>query len=58
MYEVDEQTCDPKPEQIIIFDDILTTGAHYVAMKDVLGTVFDCRITGVFVARRRFPDID
>jgi predicted amidophosphoribosyltransferase len=48
---------------IVLFDDVLTTGAHFIACKNVLQARYpDAKIVGVFVARRAFvpvvPDAD
>lgn len=41
------------PETIILFDDVVTTGAHFVACRDLILEEFpDTNIIGVFVARR------
>lgn len=40
---------------IILFDDVLTTGAHYIAAKKILNKSFpDKKIIGIFIARRVF----
>lgn len=45
------------PGLILLFDDVLTTGAHFVAASRKLSDVFPgVRIVGSFVARRRIPD--
>lgn len=54
-YAVDESAADPFPKEIILFDDVLTTGAHFKAAKKLLGERFPgIRIIGVFIARRTF----
>jgi hypothetical protein len=43
----------PSPVTIGVFDDVLTTGAHFVAMKRLLRELFpDVPICGIFLARR------
>jgi hypothetical protein len=43
----------PEPRSIALVDDVLTTGAHFVAAKAVLAGRFpDASIRGLFVARR------
>ena len=43
----------PAPTQIAIVDDVLTTGAHFKAMRRILNERFpEARIVGIFVARR------
>ena len=49
----------PQPEKIVIFDDVITAGAHYVAARRVLGAKFpDVHISGVFFARRKVSEPD
>jgi hypothetical protein len=52
-FAIDEGTCPPAPPKIAILDDVLTTGAHFCAAKQVLGRRFPAaQIIGLFVARR------
>lgn len=52
-YQIEESLCDPVPSPIAIVDDVLTTGAHFKAMKRILSETFpDARIVGIFIARR------
>jgi hypothetical protein len=45
------------PTMVFLFDDVLTTGAHFVASSTHLQRVFpQARIIGTFVARTRRPD--
>ena len=57
-YELDEELCDEhEPIEIAIFDDLLTTGSHFKAMKLALRRVFpDTSISGIFIARRYVVD--
>jgi predicted amidophosphoribosyltransferase len=42
-----------------LFDDVLTTGAHFVAASRVLRSAWlDATIFGVFIASRVFPEPD
>lgn len=51
-YEIDEALSDPEPTNIAVFDDILTSGAHFRAAKRILLRRFpDAKIFGFFVAR-------
>lgn len=53
VYRIDAKLLAPPPKVIAVFDDLLTTGAHFVAMKRVLGNQFPgVPIIGLFVARR------
>ena len=46
----------PRPKLIAIVDDVLTTGAHFKAMKDILLNQFsNVKVIGFFLARREIP---
>jgi hypothetical protein len=49
----------PPPRGVVILiDDVLTTGAHFVAARDfILRHYPDRRVIGIFMARRVFSDI-
>jgi predicted amidophosphoribosyltransferase len=52
-YGIDERLRNPMPQVIGLFDDVLTTGAHYRAASDVLKrTIPGARMIGLFIARR------
>jgi hypothetical protein len=52
-YDIDGRLSQPMPSVIGVFDDVLTTGAHYRAVRTVLRQAMpDVRIIGVFIARR------
>ncbi len=52
-YILDDKLMQPVPQAIGIFDDVLTTGAHYRAVSVMLQRAFpDVRIIGLFIARR------
>jgi hypothetical protein len=56
-YEIDNNLVDPAPRWIGVFDDVLTAGTHFVAMKKMLSDRFPgVSIRGLFIARRVFPD--
>ena len=57
LYRVDDVLTEPPPEVIAVVDDILTTGAHFRAMKSALSTCFPAQmpVIGLFIARRA-PD--
>lgn len=59
-YELEEmyELQGPPPKStVILIDDVLTTGAHFVAVRNViLETYPDRRILGMFIARRVLPD--
>lgn len=53
---VNETVAAPEPQVIVLFDDVLTSGAHYRAAHQVLGRRFpEARVVGIFIARRVFP---
>lgn len=55
-YRINPDTAEPKPNTIIIVDDMLTTGCTFKAMSQVLTTAFPgVTIAGVFLARRALP---
>lgn len=55
-YRIDDSGVVDTPKHIGIVDDVLTTGAHYRAMKEKLRSRFpDVPIVGIFIARRIFP---
>jgi predicted amidophosphoribosyltransferase len=57
-YEVDDSLAKPTPVQIAVVDDVLTTGAHFKAMKMVLEDSFrGVQVVGLFLARR-VPDTE
>lgn len=54
---IDETCALPTPSTIALVDDVLTTGAHFVAAKRVLTIRFpSVSVRGLFVARRVFDD--
>jgi hypothetical protein len=56
-YVIAENRVRPKPTHIVIVDDMMTAGAHFRAMYQVLEERFpDVPISGVFLARRVFPE--
>ena len=59
IYELNPDALDPAPVNIAIFDDVLTAGTHFRAMKTVLSRKFPgVPISGIFIARRIFPNDD
>jgi len=57
LYAIDEALVEPAPQALAIVDDVLTAGTHYRAMHTILSDRFPgIPITGLFVARRVFPD--
>lgn len=55
---VDENCLSQKPvqQEIVLFDDVLTAGAHFKACKRLLQERFKgCNVTGLFIARTIHP---
>ena len=58
-YQIDESLANPVPTIIGVFDDLLTAGSHFSAVKNVLSARFPgAPIIGIFIARRIFPSTD
>jgi hypothetical protein len=58
-YSLDETVTYPNPRGIWIFDDVLTTGCHFKAMKLILERRFPgVPIAGLFIARRVPQSVD
>jgi hypothetical protein len=52
LYEIDETLADPPPVALGLFDDVLTTGAHFQAAQHLLRRRFSgTPIAGIFLAR-------
>jgi hypothetical protein len=57
-YQIEASLVEPTPSQIAVVDDVLTTGAHFKAMKRILQETFpDAPVIGLFLARR-VPDTE
>lgn len=56
-YDIDESVAAPPPRNILVIDDVLTAGAHFVAIKRRLSERFPSvgSILGCFWARRALP---
>jgi hypothetical protein len=58
-YILDRALRQPKPQTIAVLDDMITTGAHFVAIRNILRREFpDTRIIGIFITRRVPEAID
>jgi hypothetical protein len=57
-YRLDEDLCGrSEPRAVALFDDVLTTGSHFKAMKAVIRKRWPkVSICGLFIARRYFPN--
>jgi hypothetical protein len=56
-YRFNESHFGNFPDSVGIVDDMLTTGSHYRAVKDmILERAPNCRVIGFFVARRAIPN--
>jgi len=52
-YRFNEGLLAASSKNIAVVDDLLTTGAHFCAVKDmIVERVPDARVVGVFIARR------
>lgn len=57
-YKINEEEVEPLPQRFLIFDDVLTYGAHYKAMQRILSDYYIDKIghaplfVGLFIARR------
>lgn len=52
LYLIDQTLAAPEPATIAVIDDVLTTGAHFRAVKNALSPIFPgVRIIGLFIAR-------
>lgn len=50
---IDEDLADEIAPNIVLFDDVITTGAQYTVCKEMLQERFpECAISGIFIARR------
>jgi hypothetical protein len=55
-YNFNEADLNNLPASVGVVDDLLTTGSHYRAVKDmILERAPNCRVVGFFVARRAIP---
>ena len=58
-YYIDEDLANPEPKKVVLFDDLLTEGAHFKAAQNVLGKRYSGIGTrGIFVARRVYADAE
>ncbi|RFM34465.1 hypothetical protein [Chitinophaga silvisoli] len=56
-YELDLEECEELKSTVVLFDDLITAGAHFKACKQVIQDAFpDIKVIGVFIARRVVPD--
>jgi hypothetical protein len=55
-YKLDDALCEKSvPRLVALFDDMLTTGSHFKAMKTAIQRRWDVVVCGIFLARRYFP---
>lgn len=53
VYSINDAIAEPRPNYILVVDDLITAGSHFKAIKDVLSERYpDTEIIGLFVARR------
>lgn len=59
LYDIDGELLEPPPSNIVLFDDVITTGTHFKAAKKIIGEKFpNADILGLFIARRALDSID
>ena len=59
LYSIDETLTEQTVGKIAIVDDVLTTGGHFRAAKNVLSAKFpNVPIVGLFIARRAIGSSD
>ncbi|MCY4160962.1 MAG: hypothetical protein OXE77_03755 [Flavobacteriaceae bacterium] len=52
IFEIDSQLINPIPSKIYLFDDVITTGAHFRACKEILQNhISNVVVIGIFIAR-------
>jgi hypothetical protein len=57
-YIINPECAEPAPSNIVLFDDVLTTGSHFKGAVMVLKERYpDVRIIGLFLARATRPDV-
>lgn len=55
----DASQSSPKPRAIILFDDIITSGAHFKASQTIIQKELpEVPVIGLFIARNARPEID
>lgn len=56
-YRIDESCTDPPPQTVVLFDDVLTTGNHFLAARQVIQQRFgSIRVVGLVVCRRKLSN--
>ena len=56
VYKIRKRSNRPRPKLIAIVDDVLTTGAHFKAMENILSDQYPgVNVIGLFLARREIP---
>lgn len=59
IYSIDNSLLPPDPLCIMVCDDVITTGAHFIATQAILKDQFPgARIVGLFIARRAPEAVD
>ena len=52
-YRINDSLREPRPSSIVVFDDLIVTGAHFKAMKRILNEAYpNIKIMGLFIGRR------
>ncbi len=59
LYDLAPDLLEPPPAQVALVDDVLTTGTHFRAAKDLLLKQWpEAHVAGLFVARAVWMDDD
>lgn len=56
LYNLDENVLKGTNENIVLFDDLITTGSHFKGLKNKILKLYpDKNVYGIFIARRAIP---
>ena len=59
IYSINEKLVNPSPERVMVFDDVLTKGAHFKAMQTVIKTQYpNIPVVGMFFAHTVHAEYD
>ena len=59
VYKFRKRLRNPRPNTIAIVDDVITKGAHFKAMENILTDQYPgVKVIGLFLARCEFPQLD
>lgn len=56
-YRIEDSCAAPVPKSVVLFDDVLTTGNHFLAARQVIQQRFPgIHVAGLVVCRRKLPN--